>query len=123
MFRWLFNILAARHIYKTEWVEDLPDLPEKKKIYVVGGRNFPFNIAIPCPRATCQQVIQLDISDQVAKSKEWKVNEEADGSVSLSPSVHVTQLPCRCHYWLRNGRIIWCEAPPIFVPRANKHDS
>ena len=123
MLKWLFNVSAARRVFKTEWVEDLPASAEKYTVYIVGGRRFPFNIAIPCPRPACRRVIQLDISDQVLKTKRWRVNEEGDGSLSLSPSVHLTGLPCRCHYWLRKSRIVWCETPPIFVPKANRNDS
>lgn len=32
------------------------------------------------------------------------------GSPTLNPSVGNWQLPCRSHYWIRNGQILWQEA-------------
>ena len=122
MIKWLFNILSSRHPLKTEWVEDLPTSRTKRSVYVVGGRQFPFNLAIPCPRSACRQLIQLDLSTQLPTARRWKIREESDGTITLSPSVHVTRLKCRCHYWLRRGRVVWCDTPPLFVPTENRHD-
>lgn len=120
MFRWIFNTWARFRPYRTEWVEDLPDDLQKNTVYIIGGRKHPFYAAIVCPRRTCRQVVHLDVSPQV--DKRWSITEHADGQISLSPSVHVTGLPCRCHYWLRKGRIVWSESPPFFVPKENRHD-
>ena len=46
MLKWLFNIWSSRHPFKTEWVEDLPTSRTRDTVYVVGGRTFPFNLAI-----------------------------------------------------------------------------
>ena len=47
MLKWLFNVSAARRVFKTEWVEDLPASADKNTVYIVGGRRFPFNICDP----------------------------------------------------------------------------
>ena len=39
---------------------------------------------------------------------EWAIEEEEDGP-SLWPSVGNWQKPCRSHYVIRNGRVIWCK--------------
>ena len=120
MFRWIFNIWARFRLYSTEWVEDLPDDLQENTVYIIGGRKHPFYAAIVCPRKACRQVVHVDVSSQV--DKRWRIIEHVDGQISLSPSIHVTGLPCRCHYWLRKGRIVWSESPPFFVPEANRHD-
>ena len=120
MFRWLFNIGARFHPYRTQWVEDLPGAPQKDTVYVIGGRRNPFSAAVVCPRKKCRQIIQLDISPQV--KPRWKMREHSDGRISLWPSVLVTNLPCRCHYWMRRGHIVWSESPTVRVPEANRHD-
>ena len=38
---------------------------------------------------------------------EWRLDETASGP-SLKPSVGNWQLPCRSHYWISNGNIVWC---------------
>jgi hypothetical protein len=37
---------------------------------------------------------------------EWALEETASGP-TLTPSVGNWQLPCRSHYWIRGGEIIW----------------
>ena len=120
MIRWLFNLFARFSPYETEWVEDLPEDTCRNTVYIVGGREHPFSAAVVCPRRECRQVIHLDLSPQVLRR--WKITEHSDGRISLSPSIHVTGLPCRCHYWLRRGHIVWSETPPFFVPEVNRND-
>ncbi len=36
----------------------------------------------------------------------WTLEESADGP-TLSPSIGNWQQPCRTHYWIREGRILW----------------
>ena len=121
MIRRLLNVVERFRPYRSEWVEDLPDLPRDRTVYIIGGREHPFHAAIVCPRSACRQVIHLDISHQV--SRRWRMTEHEDGRISLAPSVHVTDLPCKCHYWMRKGTIMWSDVPPLFVPRENRDAS
>lgn len=118
MIKLLFNLLAGRRRYRTEWLDDLPVDVQRETVYIIGGRRHPFYAAIVCPRRACRQVIHLDLSPEV--QKRWRLSEHQDGSISLRPSVHVTAMRCRCHYWFREGRIQWAEAPPIIVPKENR---
>ena len=111
--KWLVNVLARARArlqgaYRTEWVEDPPERPKPRVVYIVGGREYPFDAAFVCPRG-CGELLQVDISPKQRKS--WRVSEHEDGTISLSPSVRLTK-ECGCHFWLRRGRIVWCEAPP-----------
>ncbi len=119
--RWLFNQLAKRHPYRTEWVEDLPERVARDTVYIIGGKKYPFQAAVVCPRRRCRQIIHLDISPEL--QKRWLITEHPGGEVSLHPSVHVTGRSCKCHYWLQRGRIRWSGTPSIFVPRENRDDS
>lgn len=116
----LFNLFwRFRKRYETQWVEDLPDCPKKNTVYIIGGREHPFYAAVACPRKKCRKLIHLGISLQM--QTRWRVTEHEDGTLSLFPSVFVIDSSCHCHYWFRNGRIEWCDAPPLFVPRENTH--
>lgn len=108
--------------YRTEWVEDLPEKPRKRTVYIIGGRKHPFYAAVVCPRKGCGHVAHLGLSKQFSRDKRWRVFEGGDGAISLFPSVHVTGLECGCHYWLRNGKIEWSENPSFKVPKKNKGD-
>jgi len=121
MIRWIFNLWARLHPYNTKWVEDLPELSERNTVYIIGGRKYPFQAAIVCPKRKCKNIVQVDISPET--EPHWKLTEHSNGKVSLTPSVHVTGMPCQCHYWLRRGVIWWSETPTILVPSENRHDS
>lgn len=118
MIKLIFNLIARCRRYRTLWVENLPEKVAPQTVYILGGRDHPFYAAVVCPRRPCRQVIHLDLSPQVEKP--WRLIEHRDGSISLAPSVHATAMPCRCHYWLRGGCIVWAERPPFLVPKENK---
>ncbi len=53
---------------------------------------------------------------------EWALEETPDGP-TLTPSVGNWQLPCRSHYWIREGTIHWSGAwtpEQIIVGRRNE---
>lgn len=98
--------------YRIEWVEDMPATPIKNTVYVIGGREYPFYAAVACPKKWCREFIFLEISPQF--KRRWRIKEHSDGTISLFPSIHVTKLPCQCHYWLRRGKIVWSTFPSSF---------
>ncbi|MGI9250405.1 MAG: DUF6527 family protein [Pseudohongiellaceae bacterium] len=109
IFRWLFG----RKHYKTQWVDDLPDNPEADTIYVVGGRKHPYRVVMVCPNTRCNHLVYLDVFR--GADPKWRLFEHADGSLSLAPSVFLTGAPCRSHYWIRMGSVVW--TPPAWVYR------
>jgi Family of unknown function (DUF6527) len=38
----------------------------------------------------------------------WDVAVDTQGHVSLHPSVWLRE-GCRSHFWVKSGRIIWCD--------------
>jgi hypothetical protein len=38
---------------------------------------------------------------------DWRVVLEADGTISLAPSIGNWDYPCQSHYWIRHNRIDW----------------
>ena len=121
MIKWLANLASRFRAYRTEWVADFPPVPQHRTVYVVGGRKHPFYVTVVCPRRACRQVVNLDVSPNV--EPHWQITEHVDGTLSLWPSVHVTGLPCKCHYWFRRGRVVWSDIPTLVVPRRNRRDS
>lgn len=39
---------------------------------------------------------------------EWEFTKE-NGKPSLHPSIGNWQLPCKSHYWVNNGKIVWSD--------------
>lgn len=40
---------------------------------------------------------------------EWSI-KISDKGPSLSPSIGNWQIPCKSHYWIRNGKIVWASS-------------
>ena len=112
------NFFERFRRYQTQWVEDLPETPKQNTIYVVGGRKYPYYAVVACPRKMCKKAIHLEISPEF--KRRWEFKENYDGTLSLSPSIHVIDSSCRCHYWIKKGKVIWVEFPPLFVPAENQ---
>ncbi len=104
VFKWIYNLWSPA--YKTVWIEDLPEILKKRIIYIVGGKECPFQAVFLCPK-NCSKKIILNISKQHKKSERWKISVHKNGTVSLSPSIWMKSLNCNCHYWFKKGRIIW----------------
>lgn len=94
---------------KTEWVADEPETYEPDTLYIIGGREYPYWAALACPKRQCNHVIHLPISTNQLRPL-WKWKEHADGTITLSPSVHKTgdsACPGRCHFFVREGRVVF----------------
>jgi len=39
----------------------------------------------------------------------WTLSYNGD-NVSLSPSIGSWNLPCKSHYWIKNGQVVWAES-------------
>ena len=50
----------------------------------------------------------LKVSTPISPT-DWDFEESSKGA-TLYPSVGNWQQPCRSHYFIRDGKIIWCEA-------------
>lgn len=98
------NLFYREKIYKTIWVDEIPDNLSNNIFYIVGNKKYPFLVVSKCPRKICNKLVQVNILN----NKEWELTEHKDQSISLSPSVWLTR-DCRCHYFVENGKIRWCD--------------
>lgn len=104
IFRWLLNF--SKPTYQTVWTEDLPEKLIRKTIYIVGGKDYPFQAVFLCPRG-CSKKIFLNVSNQHKKNERWTITEHKDGTISLHPSIWLKTCEYECHYWIQKGKIIW----------------
>jgi len=77
-------------------VDLAPSTLEPGKLYV--SRKYKAAVHICCCGCGAKVVTPLS-------SAEWHVEETARG-VSVSPSIGNAR-PCRTHYWIRDGRVLW----------------
>ena len=94
--------------YRTMEVEALPPARLQRRIvYIVCEDGFDEQVALLCP-CGCGRVLQMNLLPDERPC--WRVTRNADGTVTLHPSVWRTK-GCGSHFWLRNGRIWWCLEP------------
>lgn len=67
-----------------------------------GGREKWLLMQCPCG---CGQQIALNLMQ--SHSPRWKVSVQSTKRFSIHPSVDATS--CGAHFWLRDGRVIWCQ--------------
>lgn len=92
--------------YETKWVENLPKNLDKNTIYIVGGRNYPFQSVFLCPD-NCGRIISLNISKQHNFLERWRIKEHKNGTLSIHPSIYMNRATCGSHFWFRHGKIFW----------------
>lgn len=91
--------------YHITRAEEVPDTPEGGMLYVVGEGNHEWYAVMRCP---CGCGESLVMSLLAGARPRWRVTVDEDGIPSLSPSVN-RRVGCRSHFFLREGRIVWCE--------------
>ncbi|MFD0325608.1 DUF6527 family protein [Lysobacter gummosus] len=84
---------------------ELPDYIPRKILVrqTLNGRNWMAGLNCPCG---CGEVIQLMLLEGM--SPRWKLTIDSRNRPTLHPSVWVVK-GCRSHFWVRAGRILWCQ--------------
>lgn len=82
---------------KLEYVHYMPKALEEGVLYV----SREYKTASHLCACGCQTKVNTPL-----KATEWSVKETAQGP-SLYPSIGNWQLPCKSHYWIRDGKISW----------------
>lgn len=82
--------------------------PEKLRsgtAVVVGPMERPKWVTLQCPSG-CGTPLLLSLNPD--RKPRWAVTFDWLGRPSISPSVHRMD-GCRCHFWVRKGRVEWCQ--------------
>jgi hypothetical protein len=80
-----------------EFVELMPTSLEEGILYV----SIPYTTAVHLCACGCGVKVVTPISPPA-----WKLVWDGD-TVSLYPSIGNWQFPCRSHYWIRRGEVVW----------------
>lgn len=94
----------ARRLIVVEG-DTLPDrLPYRNLVLLRDdGENWSVGMLCPCG---CGDTIELMLLEDARPR--WDVDADGAGRASLRPSVW-RKTGCRSHFWVRGGRIHWCE--------------
>ena len=83
-------------------------LEEKEFVEVVYNKK-PYWAIFKCP-CGCSNIISLSLQD--VHHPHWKVSFSKNGLPTIYPSIW-QNIGCFSHFWIENGRIIWCHSSGI----------
>lgn len=87
--------MTLRH----EFVEFIPDELESDKIYI----SFAHRTAMHKCMCGCGVEVVTPLSPT-----DWRITFDGE-TVSLFPSIGNWSYPCRSHYWIDAGKVVWAE--------------
>jgi hypothetical protein len=102
-------MLAGRHVYTIQRVDEEPDQFSSGIVYVIEDAGQAWAAAMACPGG-CGQVLHMNLL--LDTKPVWRLTLDASGSATLSPSIWRRE-GCGCHFWLRGGRVEWCDRERI----------
>lgn len=85
--------------------DTLPDTLPLRNLVLAREDGEDWCIGMRCP-CGCGERLELMLLKEVRPR--WDARIDQRGHVTLHPSVWLKQ-GCRSHFWLRDGRVIWCE--------------
>lgn len=85
--------------------DSLPSALPRRDIVLARDKDEDWCVGMRCP-CGCKQVIELLLIPDV--KPRWELQVNSSGQATLHPSIWL-QTGCRSHFWLREGRILWCE--------------
>lgn len=92
--------------YQTCIIEgDLPQLLQKRTIYLVCEDGFLWHVSMICP-CGCNEILHMNLIPDERPC--WQITKHRDQTVSLYPSVW-RQKGCKSHFWFQRGYVIWCN--------------
>lgn len=103
---WLTKLLGKGATYSWERVEELPEVLERRTVYLVGDGPEPWSASMICP---CGCGAQISLSLLKDDEPSWGARLTPQGKVTLHPSVWRTK-GCCSHFVLRDGIVHWARA-------------
>lgn len=110
LWRWLRSRIAGRWVRNVVCLaaaDEVPDSPDKGVVIIVGTMHRMKWVVFDCP---CRRGHTVWLNAQEAQSPHWRLSGSTR-DLTLWPSIWVGG-PWGCHFWLRQGRIVWTLARP-----------
>lgn len=101
--KWFRNIFRGESVFRPEFVDDLPETLKSHTVYLVQNEDYVWQAVFACP-CNCGQLVYLNLINDYSPS--WKV-VVISGKVSVEPSID-RLVGCRSHFFIKEGRTIWC---------------
>jgi len=92
----------SAHRYSTvRFIDALPDVPAQigNDIYIIGSPHAAKWVVFNCP---CSKGHRLTVNLMKSNHPRW-ILRLSGKKASLSPSIVVTDHPCKSHFWLKSN--------------------
>lgn len=89
------------------WADAADEVPVRlppRGVVLVGDPGRLKWVAFDCP---CGRAHRILLNTDAARRPFWQVAET--GGLTVAPSVNATRNGRRCHYHIRNGKILWAK--------------
>jgi hypothetical protein len=86
--------------------DEIPERPPRNAVAMVGSVAFPKWIAFDCP---CRTGHRIMLNTDPARRPAWKCVVAPGGRLTIAPSVDYADGRRRCHYFVRDGKILWAK--------------
>jgi hypothetical protein len=106
----LFNNLKYDR-YQYVSLNDIPEIIEPNKVYVVGEKRYKWVAVLVCP-CGCKEIIQLNLLKLGNDS--WRTIKHFDSSITIRPSIWRT-VGCRSHFTIVRGWLNWYQEDSLFL--------
>ena len=104
-FRRLLARIKPRHKLTIVEGDSLPSQLPRRGLVLAREDGEDWCVGLRCP---CGCGDGLEMMLLVGVKPRWDVTLDGKGRVSLHPSVWRRD-GCRSHFWVRAGKIVWCE--------------
>ena len=103
--RRMMAALAPRRSLKIIDGDTLPAKLPRRNLVMARDDGEDWAVGLRCP-CGCGQRLEMMALREV--KPRWDVAVDRHGYVSLHPSIWLRE-GCKSHFWVRAGKIIWCE--------------
>jgi hypothetical protein len=108
LLRWL-RLLWDRHgparSIRVVEGDTLPEALPRRDLVLTRDDGEDWSVGMRCP-CGCGETIELLVLEEARPR--WNVSIDKGGRPTLHPSVW-RQKGCQSHFWVRQGRIHWCD--------------
>lgn len=102
--RWLDALGPARSLSVVAF-DTLPDRLPWRSVVLTNDDGEPWSVGMRCP---CRCGTRVEVLVDPLAAPHWTVIVDSRNRPTLNPSVWLDG-GCRSHFWLREGRIEWCD--------------
>jgi hypothetical protein len=105
---WWRRLLDAIGPRRTLHIVEGDSLPARlpfRDLVLARDQGEDWCVGLQCP-CGCGERLEMMLLHGV--KPRWDLMLDAKGRVSLHPSVWL-RTGCRSHFWIRGGKVVWCE--------------